>query len=216
MFHLTVDNLKLIKSEVISISNNCKIIAVSKTFLYEQIEPLLKDGHLHFGENKVQEAITKWTGVKKTYPNLQLHMIGKLQTNKVKFSVQLFDYIHSLDNIRLAEKISTEQKKINKNVKIFIQVNIGNESQKNGIDVNYLKEFYKKCVDDFDLNIVGLMCIPPHSDNVKIYFEQMVQLNKDLGLSELSMGMSSDYLEAIKCGSTYVRIGSKIFGSRAK
>ena len=189
---------------------------MSKTFLYEQIEPLLKYGHLHFGENKVQEAITKWTGVKKTYPNLQLHMIGKLQTNKVKLSVQLFDYIHSLDNIRLAEKISTEQKKINKNVKIFIQVNIGNESQKNGIDVNYLKEFYKKCVDDFDLNIVGLMCIPPHSDNVKIYFEQMLQLNKDLGLSELSMGMSSDYLEAIKCGSTYVRIGSKIFGSRAK
>ena len=143
-------------------------------------------------------------------------MIGKLQNNKVKFAVQLFDYIHSLDNIRLAEKISIEQKKINKNLNIFIQVNIGNESQKNGINVDNLKEFYRKCVDDFGLNIVGLMCIPPNSGNVKIYFDQMAQLNKNLCLSELSMGMSSDYLEAIKCGSTYVRIGSKIFGNRAK
>jgi len=216
MHHNVVNNLKSILNEVNLITSNCKIIVVSKTFSYEQIEPLVKDNHLHFGENKVQEAITKWTGVKKTYPNLQLHMIGKLQNNKVKFAVQLFDYIHSLDNIRLAEKISTEQKKINKNLNIFIQVNIGNESQKNGINPNNLKEFYKKCVDDFGLNIVGLMCLPPHSDNVKIYFEQMVQLNKDLSLTELSMGMSSDYLEAIKCGSTYVRIGSKIFGSRAK
>lgn len=216
MHHNVVNNLKSILNEVNLITSNCKIIAVSKIFSFEQIEPLVKDNHLHFGENKVQEAITKWTGVKKTYPNLQLHMIGKLQNNKVKFAVQLFDYIHSLDNIRLAEKISTEQKKINKNLNIFIQVNIGNESQKNGINADNLKEFYKKCVDDYGLNIVGLMCIPPHSDNVKIYFEQMAQLNKDLGLTELSMGMSSDYLEAIKCGSTYVRIGSKIFGSRAK
>ena len=143
-------------------------------------------------------------------------MIGKLQNNKVKFAVQLFDYIHSLDNIRLAEKISTEQKKINKNLNIFIQVNIGNENQKNGIKADNLKEFYRKCVYDFGLNIVGLMCIPPHSDNSKIYFDQMAQLNNNLSLIELSMGMSSDYLEAIKCGSTYVRIGSKIFGSRAK
>jgi pyridoxal phosphate enzyme (YggS family) len=216
MHHNVVNNLKSILNEVNLITSNCKIIAVSKTFSSEQIEPLVKNNHLHFGENKVQEAITKWIDVKKTYPNLQLHMIGKLQNNKVKFAVQLFDYIHSLDNIRLAEKISAEQKKINKNLNIFIQVNIGNESQKNGINADNLKEFYKKCVDDFGLNIVGLMCIPPHSDNVKIYFDQMAQLNKDLGLTELSMGMSSDYLEAIKCGSTYVRIGSKIFGSRAK
>jgi pyridoxal phosphate enzyme (YggS family) len=216
MYHNVVNNLKSILNEVNLITSNCKIIAVSKTFSSEQIEPLVKNNHLHFGENKVQEAITKWIDVKKTYPNLQLHMIGKLQNNKVKFAVQLFDYIHSLDNIRLAEKISAEQKKINKNLNIFIQVNIGNESQKNGINADNLKEFYKKCVDDFGLNIVGLMCIPPHSDNVKIYFDQMAQLNKDLGLTELSMGMSSDYLEAIKCGSTYVRIGSKIFGSRAK
>ena len=143
-------------------------------------------------------------------------MIGKLQNNKVKFAVQLFDYIHSLDNIKLAEKISTEQKKINKNLHIFIQVNIGNESQKNGVNLDNLKEFYRKCIDDFGLNIVGLMCIPPHSDNSKIYFDQMAELNKDLNLNQLSMGMSSDYLVAIKCGSTYVRIGSKIFGNRAK
>jgi len=216
MHHNAVNNLKDILNEVNLITSNCKIIAVSKTFPYEQIEPLLKDGHLHFGENKVQEAVTKWTSIKKTYPNLQLHMIGKLQNNKVKFAVQLFDYIHSLDNIKLAEKISTEQKKINKNLHIFIQVNIGNESQKNGVNLDNLKEFYRKCIDDFGLNIVGLMCIPPHSDNSKIYFDQMAELNKDLNLNQLSMGMSSDYLVAIKCGSTYVRIGSKIFGNRAK
>ena len=187
---------------------------MSKTFLYEQIEPLLKDGHLHFGENKVQEAITKWTGVKKTYPNLQLHMIGKLQTNKVKFSVQLFDYIHSLDNIRLAEKISTEQKKKNKNLKIFIQVNMGDEKQKGGVRINEVSKFYEDCKTKFNLNIIGLMCIPPIDKNRNLYFAKLRDLNCSLGLKELSMGMSSDYIDAIKYGSTFIRIGSDIFGKR--
>ena len=179
-----------------------------------EILPLIKSGHVHFGENKVQEAIDKWSIVKKTNENLKLHMIGKLQTNKVKYVIPLFDYIHSLDNIKLAEKIAIEQQKNKRNLKIFIQVNIGNEPQKNGLEINDLKDFYKKCSDDLKLNIIGLMCIPPQSQKVSEYFKKMNELNKILNLKELSMGMSEDYMEAIECGATYIRIGSKIFGSR--
>ncbi len=181
----------------------------------KDIDPLIQYGHLHFGENKVQEAIEKWSEVKKIYNNLKLHMIGKLQTNKVKYVLSIFDYIHSLDNLKLAEKISVEQKKKNKNLKIFIQVNIGNEKQKNGIDKSDLKDFYKICVQKLNLNIIGLMCIPPQDGNTKSYFKEMSELNRLIGLKNLSMGMSSDYLDAIDCGANYVRIGSNIFGERS-
>ena len=180
----------------------------------DQIKPLIDYGHNHFGENKVQEAVDKWKDIKQSNINLKLHLIGKLQTNKVKFVIPLFDYIHSLDNIRLAKKISSEQIKFNKRLKIFIQVNIGDEIQKNGIPISELNQFYKICVNDLNLDIVGLMCIPPNVKNTDTYFSKMQQLNKTLGLDELSMGMSSDYLKAIDYGSTYVRIGSSIFGSR--
>ena len=194
---------------------NTKIIAVTKTFPISEIKPLIDHGHLHYGENKVQEALEKWNALKKEARNIKLHMIGKLQTNKVKFAVPLFDYIHSLDNLKLAQKISLEQKKINKNIKIFIQVNIGNEDQKSGIHQKEVMSFYKKCIDDFRLNIVGLMCIPPLKGDKNEYYRLMNDLNKSIGLDELSMGMSSDYLEAISHGATYVRIGSKIFGERS-
>ena len=193
-----------------------KIIAVTKTFPINEIKPLINHGHLHFGENKVQEALEKWTELKNEAKDIKLHMIGKLQTNKVKFVVPLFDYIHSLDNLRLAQKISTEQKKINKKLKIFIQVNIGNEDQKNGINQNEVISFYQKCINDFDLDIVGLMCIPPFKEGKNDYFRLMNELNKSIGLEELSMGMSSDYLEAVSHGATYIRIGSKIFGERSQ
>ena len=195
-------------------TNNLNIIAVSKTFPISEINPLIENGHIHFGENKVQEAIDKWSVIKKSNENLKLHMIGKLQTNKVKYVVPLFDYIHSLDNIKLAEKISTEQKKNNKNLKIFIQVNIGKEIQKGGLDIVDLKEFYEKCTKELNLNIIGLMCIPPQHGSVTTYFNEMAELNKIINLNDLSMGMSGDYLDAIDCGATYIRIGSKIFGSR--
>ncbi len=191
-----------------------RIIAVSKTFPLPQIQPLIDHGHVHFGENKVQEAIDKWKSIKGTSNKIKLHMIGKLQTNKVKHAIPLFDYVHSLDNIKLAEKISKEQNKINKFLKIFIQVNIGNEDQKGGIDPSNLQHFYNKCKDEFKLDIVGLMCIPPQN-NVETYFSEMQKLNKMLNLNELSMGMSADYLKAKKFGSTFVRIGSKIFGERS-
>ena len=196
-------------------TNNLNIIAVSKTFPISEINPLIENGHIHFGENKVQEAIDKWSVIKKSNENLKLHMIGKLQTNKVKYVVPLFDYIHSLDNIKLAEKISAEQKKNNKNLKIFIQVNIGKEIQKGGLDIFDLKEFYEKCTQELNLNIVGLMCIPPQHGSVTTYFNEMVELNKIINLNDLSMGMSQDYLDAIDCGATYIRVGSKIFGSRS-
>ena len=196
-------------------TNNLNIIAVSKTFPISEINPLIENGHIHFGENKVQEAIEKWSVIKKSNKDLKLHMIGKLQTNKVKYVVSLFDYIHSLDNIKLAEKISTEQKKNNKNLKFFIQVNIGKEVQKGGLDIADLKEFYEKCTKELNLNIVGLMCIPPQHGSVTTYFNEMVELNKIINLNDLSMGMSGDYLDAIDCGATYIRIGSKIFGSRS-
>lgn len=176
--------------------------------------PLIKYGHIHFGENKVQEAIVKWTDIKDKYSKIKLHMIGKLQTNKVKFVIPLFDYIHSLDNLKLAEKISTEQEKFNKKLKIFIQVNIGNESQKNGIEIDELEKFYKICKQDLNLKIVGLMCLPPYNSNSNKYFLEMKKLNLNLNLKELSMGMSNDYLEAVENSASFVRIGSKIFGKR--
>ena len=191
------------------------IIAVSKTFPFDEIEPLINSGHVHFGENKVQEALAKWENKKDSFKNLKLHMIGKLQTNKVKYAVSLFDYIHSLDSIKLAEKISIEQKKINRNLKIFIQVNLGNEDQKSGIDKENLKSFYEKCTKEFQLNIIGLMCLPPQDAAVRPYFSDMEKLNKFIGLKDLSIGMSSDYLDAINYGATFVRIGSKIFGNRS-
>jgi len=190
------------------------LIAVSKNFSIQEILPLIEFGHLDFGENKVQEAINKWSNTKEQYPFIQLHMIGKLQTNKVKFVIPLFDYIHSLDSVKLAEKIAIEQQKKSRKLKIFIQVNIGNESQKNGLAVDELQDFYKKCTEELKLNIVGLMCIPPQDQQVSKHFKQMKQLNEILNLKELSMGMSEDYMEAIEYGATYVRIGSKIFGAR--
>ena len=190
------------------------MIAVSKNFSIQEILPLIEFGHLDFGENKVQEAINKWSNTKEQYPFIQLHMIGKLQTNKVKFVIPLFDYIHSLDSVKLAEKIAKEQQKKSRKLKIFIQVNIGNESQKNGLAVDELQDFYKKCTEELKLNIVGLMCIPPQDQQVSKHFKQMKQLNEILNLKELSMGMSEDYMEAIEYGATYVRIGSKIFGAR--
>ena len=194
---------------------NPKIIAVTKTFPLDDVKPLIDHGHLHYGENKVQEALKKWGDIKGTIKNLKLHMIGKLQTNKVKYVIPLFDYIHSLDNLKLAEKISLEQKKFNKKLKIFIQVNIGEESQKSGISKDLVSDFYKTCINDLDLDIIGLMCIPPAKEDMSHYFSAMNNLNKLIGLSELSMGMSSDYLEATLHGSTFVRIGSKIFGDRS-
>jgi len=214
--HNSISNLISIQNELKSNSKNDlipEIIAVSKTFSIEKIKPLIDHGHLHFGENKVQEAVNKWQDLKSVSNDIQLHLIGKLQTNKVKFAVPLFDYIHSLDSLKLAEKICNEQKKIGKSLKIFIQINIGNEPQKNGIQPENLKSFYDKCVNQFNLNIIGLMCIPPQN-NVEIYFKEMQKLKNNLNLNELSMGMSSDFLKAVDNGSTFVRIGSKIFGER--
>ena len=216
--HNSINNLALINDQIKSkfgLVKNLNIIAVSKTFPMSEINPLIENGQIHFGENKVQEAVDKWSDIKKLNKNLKLHMIGKLQTNKVKYVVPLFDYIHSLDNIKLAEKIASEQIKKNKNLKIFIQVNIGNESQKSGINISDLKNFYEKCTKELNLKIVGLMCLPPQHGLVKNYFDEMVELKKILNVEDLSMGMSEDYLEAIACGATYIRIGSKIFGNRS-
>ena len=190
-----------------------KIIAVSKTFKIDKILPLIEHGHIDFGENKVQEAIDKWTEIKSKNSNIKLHLIGKLQTNKVKFAVKLFDYIHSVDSEKLAKKISDEQLKINKNIKIFIQVNIGNENQKSGISKNDVLNLYSYC-KKIGLNVVGLMCIPPVNNDPSIYFNEMNILNNKLNFSELSMGMSSDYVEASKHSATFLRIGSSIFGPR--
>ena len=216
--HKSINNLALINNQIKSkfgIIENLNIIAVSKTFPINEIEPLVNNGHVHFGENKAQEATEKWANIKSSFEHVRLHMIGRLQTNKVKYAVSLFDYIHSLDSIKLAEKISIEQKKINKNLKIFIQVNIGNEQQKSGIDKKSLKDFYEKCTKEFELDIIGLMCIPPQEGAARSYFNDMADLKKIIGLKDLSMGMSSDYIDAIDCGATFVRIGSKIFGSRS-
>ena len=189
-------------------------MAVTKTFDLEKIQPLINYGHLHYGENKIQEAIKKWIDVKKKNKNLKLHFIGKLQTNKVKFALPLFDFIHSLDSLKLANKISSLQSKINFKPNIFIQVNIGEEKQKNGILINELNFFLKECIENLDLNIVGLMCIPPNDGKSIEHFKKMKILNDDRRLKELSMGMSSDYLEAVNEGATFIRIGSKIFGKR--
>ena len=190
-----------------------KIIAVSKTFSMDKITPLIEYGHLDFGENKVQEAMEKWSDIKLVKSNLKLHLIGGLQTNKVKYAVKLFDYIHSVDSEKLAKKISQEQDKQNKKVKVFIQVNIGNESQKFGVDKSLAPELCDYC-KTLDLEVVGLMCIPPLNEPSEIYFKEMSELNKKLNFKELSIGMSSDYLNAIKNSATYVRIGSNIFGKR--
>ena len=195
--------------------NNIKIIAVSKTFEISHINPLIDYGHTDFGENKVQEAIEKWSDIKHKNQNLSLHLIGKLQSNKTKLALKIFDYIHSLDSEKLANKISEEQKKIDKKPKLFIQVNIGNEDQKSGVNPNKLKTFYKYCLDK-DLDIIGTMCLPPISEDPEKYFMRMNYLNKDLGLNELSMGMSADYISAIDNNATFVRVGSKIFGERKK
>ena len=215
--HQSINNLisiqNTLKIESIEL-NKIKIIAVSKTFPINEILPLINHGQIHFGENKVQEAIEKWQEIKQDFKHLQLHMIGKLQTNKVKFVVPLFDYIHSLDSLKLAKKIAEEQNKIKKKLKIFIQINIGNEEQKSGIDEGDLEEFYKKCVNELELDIVGLMCLPPKDDNTKEYFIKMKNLAQKINIKELSMGMSNDYLDAAKHGATYLRIGSKIFGNR--
>ena len=218
--HITIKNLLKINDKVkekISSSSNIiklpNIIAVSKTFKLEHIMPLINYGHLHFGENKVQEAVEKWTNIKKDNKSIKLHLIGRLQTNKVKIAVKLFDYIHSLDSKKLADKISFQQKEQDIKTKIFIQVNIGNEDQKSGISIDETRDFYNYC-KQINLDILGLMCIPPNNEDSSKYFEEMKKLKEKLDLQELSMGMSSDYLTAIEKGSTFVRIGSNIFGPR--
>ena len=217
--HNTVNNLKDIENQLklslqplnITIP---KIIAVSKTFPKENIIPLVDSGHIDFGENKIQEAMDKWPEIKKKFPHIKLHMLGKIQTNKVKFLLPLFDFIHSLDNLKLAQKISIEQEKRKIKPGIFIQINIGNESQKNGIPIEDLKNFYNECSKNLELNIIGLMCLPPQSGEVSKYFKLMLKLKEQFNFKHLSMGMSNDYLEASKYNSTYLRIGSKIFGER--
>jgi len=215
--HNTVKNLIYIENLIKSKANHDKlaqIIAVSKTFPIENILPLIEHGHLHYGENKVQEALDKWSDIKLKSDSIKLHLIGKLQTNKVKFALKIFDYIHSLDSEKLANKISIEQIKQEKKPKIFIQVNIGNEDQKSGINKERLGNFYNFC-KDLNLDIIGAMCIPPNDGNTEKYFSEMNKINQELNFKELSMGMSGDYLEAIKNNATYVRVGSKIFGNRA-
>ena len=215
--HQNVNNLVLIKDLIKDKSKKDElptIIAVSKKFKMSEILPLINYGHENFGENQVQEALEKWTDIKNDFKTIKLHMIGKLQTNKVKSAVKLFDFIHSVDNLKLAEKIANEQAKIGKNIKIFIQINIGKEDQKSGIDIENLNSFYTKCKNEFNLNVVGLMCLPPLNSSGDDYFIRMKQLANDLNLKELSMGMSNDFEIAVDCGSTYIRVGSKIFGTR--
>ena len=218
--HHTVKNLLDIENNIkthlneLNVNNNPKIVAVSKTFKIDKILPLIEHGHIDYGENKVQEAIEKWTEIKKKNLKVRLHMIGKLQTNKVKFAVQIFDYIHSVDSEKLAKKIADEQNKINRKIKIFLQVNIGNEYQKSGINKDNVQKLVYYC-KEIGLDLIGLMCIPPINIDPENYFGEMNKLNKSLDLPELSMGMSSDFLIAAKYFSTYVRIGSSIFGKRS-
>ena len=202
-------NIKKIKS-----TQKINIVAVSKTFSFEHIKPLIDYGHMHFGENKVQEAFSKWKNVKNEYENLKLHMIGKLQSNKAKKAVEIFDYIHSLDSQKLADILSREQQNLGKKLKYFIQVNIGNELQKSGVQAQELDNFYNYCIKEKNLNVIGLMVIPPNDNNTNKYFKNLDELNNSLSLKELSMGMSADYSEAIKNNATFVRIGSLIFGNR--
>jgi pyridoxal phosphate enzyme (YggS family) len=212
-----VDRFEKIKSKITSLKPDkpVNIIAVSKTFTLDFIKPLIDHGHLHFGENKVQEALSKWSEQKKINQNLKLHMIGRLQSNKAKDAVKLFDYIHSLDNQKLADALAKHQMNLNRNLKYFIQVNIGNEIQKSGIPVGELDAFYNYCVNEINLEIIGLMVIPPLDNNTEKYFKSLNELNKSLALENMSMGMSTDYIDAIKNGSTFVRVGSSIFGSRS-
>ena len=218
--HNTIKNLINIENKIklnlsnLKVNNLPKIIAVSKTFQIEKILPLIEHGHVNFGENKVQEALEKWTEVKSKNSNIKLHMIGKLQTNKVKFAVKLFDFIHSVDSEKLAKKIADEQIKVNKKIKIFIQVNIGNEDQKSGIKKNDISGLVSYC-KKINLDVIGLMCIPPINGNNEKYYEEMQLLNKNFSFRELSMGMSSDYLKASENSATYLRIGSSIFGQRS-
>ena len=219
--HKTIENLNYIQNQVnskilkLNLNNyKPKIIAISKTFKIDHILPLIEYGHMDFGENKIQEAIEKWTEIKNKNKEVRLHMVGKLQTNKVKFVLPLFDFIHSLDNLKLAKKISEEQKKYENKPKIFIQVNIGNESQKSGLDKKKLSEFYNECIN-LGLNIVGTMCLPPINHDPNIYFSEMKKITNILNLNDISMGMSEDYLKAVEYSSTYLRIGSKIFGARS-
>ena len=212
-----IESLNKIKLNIESVKpvQNVNIIAVSKTFSLENIKPLIDHGHSHFGENKVQEAISKWSEIKKNNENLKLHMIGKLQSNKAKDAVKLFDYIHSLDNQKLADALAKHQMSLKKNLNYFIQVNIGNEMQKSGIPVGELDPFYNYCKNEVNLNILGLMVIPPNDNKSEKYFKSLNELNKSLALQDLSMGMSADYIEAIKHGATYIRVGSSIFGDRS-
>tara|TARA_B100000575_G_scaffold291353_1_gene297022 strand:+ start:461 stop:1120 length:660 start_codon:yes stop_codon:yes gene_type:complete len=218
--HDTIKNLLDIQNSIkinlnnLNIINNPKIIAVSKTFKIDKILPLIEYGHIDYGENKVQEAFEKWTDIKNTNSQIRLHMIGKLQTNKVKFAVKIFDYIHSVDSEKLAKKIADEQNKINKKIKIFLQVNIGDENQKSGIAKNDTHQLVNYC-KEIGLDVIGLMCIPPININPEYYFEEMHKLNNSLDFKELSMGMSADFLLATKYMATYVRIGSNIFGQRS-
>ncbi len=217
--HKSINNLLSIENKLnVSRSSvnkkDSKIIAVSKTFPIEKILPLLKYGHKDYGENKVQEAVEKWTKIKNEFQNINLHMLGKVQTNKVKFLLPLFDYLHSLDNLKLAEKISKEEVKKNKKLKIFIQINFDNEIQKGGIILSELEEFYKECTLNLNLNIIGLMCLPPVNRDPEIFFKKLKELANKIQLDELSMGMSNDFEEAARNGSTFLRIGSKIFGMR--
>ena len=211
---LDIQNNIKVNLEKSNINKQPKIIAVSKTFKMDQILPLINHGHKDFGENKVQEAVEKWTEVKKINPEIQLHMIGKLQTNKVKYAVKLFDYIHSVDSEKLAKKIADEQNKINKNIKIILQVNNGDEDQNPGINKNELKQLVSYC-KEINLDLIGLMCIPPANIYPEAYFDEMKNLNKEAGFEELSMGMSSDFLIAAKNQSTFIRVGSNIFGKRS-
>ena len=215
--NIIVERFNKIKSNISKINNSSasKIIAISKTFPLEHIMPLIEFGHNDFGENKVQEAETKWNKIKKEKNNLRLHMVGKLQSNKAKKAVEIFDYIHSLDSQKLADILSKSQDEINKSINYFIQVNIGNESQKAGIQYNEVDQFYTYCTKEKKMNIIGLMAIPPNDENTEKYFKSLSELNSSLGLNELSMGMSSDYMKAINYKATYLRIGSAIFGERS-
>ena len=214
---MIVERFNKIKSNIDNLkpSKPVNIVAISKTFSLDHIKPLIDFGHKHFGENKVQEAKAKWTDLKSKSKNLNLHMVGKLQSNKAKDAVKLFDYIHSLDNQKLADTLAKHQMTLKRNLNYFIQVNIANETQKSGIPVSQLDPFYNYCKNEINLNIVGLMVIPPNDNNAAKYFKSLNELNKSLALQDLSMGMSADYLEAIKYGATFVRIGSSIFGQRS-
>ena len=212
-----IESFEKINSNIrkLSLKQKINIVAVSKTFSLEHIKPLIEHGHDHYGENRVQEAVTKWSELKSNNSKLKLHLIGKLQTNKARDAIRLFDYIHSVDSQKLADILSKHQTNLDKRLKYFIQVNIGNEIQKSGIHVNEVESFYNYCVNNARLDILGLMVIPPNDNDTKKYFKSLSELNKSLALPELSMGMSSDYIDAIKYGATFVRIGSSIFGSRS-